>query len=239
MIVKHYSKDAVHIPPRYFYDSTFTTNGKPDTAWHQVSDIELTNQFGQQVKLSDAAGKVLVVDFIFSRCPSICPAMTKNMLRLQNSYLKNPEMVQFVSISVDPEHDSAHNLRKFADRFGVNHDSWWFLTGDKKAIYDFSINEMKASIADTKVDTAFIHTQKFFLVDTNRVVRGFYDGLDTLELKRLARDIPILSLEKTKNSKSIFRSFIPILPIIFIAIALVFVVMYFVNKKKKDVTAIP
>lgn len=235
-IVKFYSKDAVHMPKRYFYDDVAAREkgGKTitDTVWHSVKNISFTNQLGQKVSLDDAKGKVIVVNFFFTRCPSICPGLTRNMKRVQESFLKNPEIVQFISISVDPEHDSVHNLRKFADRFNVNHDSWWFVTGDKKEIYDFAFNEIKASVADVNVDTAFVHTENFFLLDSNRVVRGWYNGFDTAKLAQLAMDIPTLMLERDRKSPSILRRFIPILPIIFIGIAFVILVTSILNKRR-------
>ena len=236
MFVKYYSKDAVHMPRHYFYDSVSVKEhrGKtvPDTLWHQVKNIQFTNQWGKQVSLDDAKGKIIVMDFFFSRCPSICPNMTKAMRRVQQSFLKHPEMVQFISVSIDPEHDSVPHLRRFADRFNANLDNWWFVTGDKQEIYDFAIQEMKANIADTQVDTAFIHTENFFLLDTNRVVRGWYSAFDTTELATLARDIPTLMLEKTDKSPSVFRSFIPALPLIIIGIGIIIAVMTILNRKK-------
>ena len=217
------------MPHRYFYDDVITKEVKgktsTDTLWHHVKNMTFTNQLGNQVSLDDLKGKVLVINFFFSRCPSICPGLTRNMKKLQNSFLKNADIVHFISISVDPEHDSVPQLRKFADRFNINHDSWWFVTGNKKEIYDFALQEMKASIADSNVDTAFIHTENFFLLDSSRVVRGWYNGFDTLKQAQLARDIPTLMLERDKKSPSIFREFIPYLPVIFIGIGMVILLM--------------
>ncbi|HQY11390.1 MAG TPA: SCO family protein, partial [Ferruginibacter sp.] len=182
--------------------------------------------------LDDLHGKVLVVDFFFTRCPSICPGMARSMKRLQDSFTKNDGIVQFISISVDPEHDSVPQLRKFADRYNANHDTWWFVTGDKKEIYDFALNELKASLADTEVDTAFIHTENFFLLDSNRVVRGWYNGFDTVKQAQLVRDIPLLMLERDKKAPSVFRDLIPILPVIFTAIGIVIVVIVILNNKR-------
>ncbi|MEO6406703.1 MAG: SCO family protein [Ferruginibacter sp.] len=235
-LMKYLSKDAVHIPPRYFYDDVAqsTKNGKTttDTIWHHVKNISFTNQLGNRVSLDDLKGKIIVLDFFFSKCPGICPGLAQNMKKLQDSFMKNDSIVQFISISVDPEHDSVHQLRKFADRFNVNHDTWWFVTGDKKEIYDFAFNEIKASIADVNIDTAFIHTENFFLLDSSRVVRGWYNGFDTLKQAQLVRDIPTLMLERDKKAPSVFRDFIPILPIIFIGIAIVMIVMTFLNRNK-------
>lgn len=232
-LIKYYSKDAVIMPARYFPDSTFMTNGKPDTTWHQVQGPKFTNQFGKTVQLSDYHGKIIVMSFFFSRCPTICPGLTKNLKKMQDSFTKNDGIVQFVSVSIDPEHDSTKQLRAFADRFKVNHDTWDFLTGNKEEIYSFAINEMKANIADPGVDTAFIHTEKFFLLDTNRVIRGFYNGFDTTALALLAHDIPTLMLERTKNSPSVFREFIPILPLIFMGIAFVFIIIIILERKRR------
>ena len=236
-IVKYYGENAVHMPGRYFLPDSVVLkekNGKTvtDTIWHKVKNIEFTNQLGKKVSLNDLKGKILVIDFFFTRCPSICPGLAKNMKRLQDSFKKNDSIVQFISISIDPEHDSVPQLRKFADRYNANHDSWWFVTGDKKEIYDFALNEMKAGLADTEVDSAFIHTENFFLLDSGRVVRGWYNGFDTLKQAQLVRDIPLLMLERDKKAPSVFREFIPILPVIFIAIGIIFVVVLIFSRQK-------
>ena len=210
-MVKYYSEKAVHIPGMYFYDSVavLEKNGRTtsDTIWHKVKNMTFTNQLWKAVTLDSLKGKILVVDFFFSRCPSICPGMARSMKRLQNSFVKsNDSIVQFISISIDPEHDSVPQLRKFANRYTNNHDSWWFVTGNKKDIYDFALNELKASVADSNVDTAFIHTENFFLLDRDRVVRGWYNGFDTLKQAKLVSDIPLLMLEKTK--KRSFKEFL-------------------------------
>ena len=237
-IVKYYSKEAVHMPARYFIpDSVIVSdkNGKTvtDTIWHKVKNITFTNQLGKKVSLDDLHGKILVINFFFTRCPSICPGLALSMKKLQNSFVKNDSIVQFISISVDPAHDSVPQLRKFADRFNANHDTWWFVTGDKKEIYDFAFNELKASLADKEVDTAFLHTENFFLLDSNRVVRGWYNGFDKEKQVKLVRDIPLLMLEKNKNAPSVFREFITILTFIFTAIGIVIFAIFILNNRKK------
>lgn len=226
------------MPRRYFYDDVVSVEkgGKTitDTLWHHVKNISFTNQLGQRVSLEDLKGKVIVLDFFFTRCPSICPGLARNMKKLQDAFVKNPDIVQFISISVDPLHDSVPQLRKFADRYEANHDSWWFVQGDKKEINDFAFSEIKASIADAEVDTAFIHTENFFLLDSSRVVRGWYNGFDTTDLAMLARDIPTLMLEKDRKKPSILREFIPILPIIFAGMALVIFTTLWLNKRRKN-----
>ena len=238
-LVKYYSKDAVQMPRRYFYDSVVVKekNGKTttDTIWHKVKNIQFTNQLGKHVSLDDLRGKVMVVDFFFSRCPTICPGLARSMKKLQDSFVKNDSIVQFISISIDPAHDSVPQLRKFADHYNANHDTWWFVTGDKKEIYDFALHELKAGLADTEVDTAFIHTENFFLVDSNRIVRGWYNGFDTAKQEKLVRDIPLLMLERDKKAPSLFMDFIPLLPVIFFGIGIIFVMaIIFTRKKNKE-----
>jgi protein SCO1/2 len=210
LLVDYYSSKAVEIPRRYFYDSVnvIEKNGKVtyDTAWHHVSNMQFTNQLGQQVSLDDLKGKVIVLDFFFTRCPTICPQLTRAMKKLQNSFPNNDSIVQFVSISIDPKHDSVPQLRNWAEKFQVNPDSWWLLTGDKDSIYNFAFKEIKASVADVGIDTAFIHTENFFLLDKERVVRGWFNGLDSIAQSKLVRDIPLLMLEKDK--KRTFKDFL-------------------------------
>lgn len=204
ILVKYFSEAAVQMPRRYFFDSVATVekNGKlvTDTIWHKAKDITFTNQLGKTVTLDSLKGKIIVIDFFFTRCPTICPGMARSMKKLQESYKNsNDTIVQFLSISIDPLHDSVTQLRKFANRYTSNHDNWWFVTGDRKEIYDFALQELKANVADPNVDTAFIHTEDFFLLDRDRSVRGWYNGFDSAEQGKLVKDIPLLMLEKPKK----------------------------------------
>lgn len=209
ILVRYYSIRDVQMPHRYFYDSVnIEKSGKTtdDTAWHHVSNTQFTNQFGKKVSFDDLRGKIIVLDFFFTRCPTICPQLAKAMKRLQNSFANNDSIVQFVSVTVDPMHDSVAQLRKWAEKYSVNPDSWWLLTGNRDSIYHFAINEIKANIADVNVDTAFVHTENFFLLDKERIVRGWYNGFDSTAQKKLVRDIPLLMLEKDR--KKTFKEFI-------------------------------
>ena len=210
LLVSYYSNRDVKMPPRYFYDSVKVSekNGKTtyDTAWHSIRNLEFTNQLGQKVSFDDLKGKIIVLDFFFTHCPTICPKLAVAMKRLQSSFPNNDSIVQFVSISVDPKHDSLEQLRHWAEKFNVNPDSWWLLTGDRDSIYNMALKEVKASVADVNIDTAFIHTENFFLLDKNRVVRGWYNGLDSVAQGRLVRDIPLLMLEK--DQKRTFGQFL-------------------------------
>lgn len=219
LIVKFTSDSAITMPRRFYADTVITksVDGKTttDTVWHKTANITLVNQLGDTVSLYDIKNKVVVADFFFTRCPTICPKLTQNMVKLQRSFSKFREgrrvidstIVQFISFSVDPERDSVQPLKNYADRFGVDHDNWWLLTGPKKTIYDFALNEMKLYTEDGgSVDSNFIHTNKFVLLDKDRLVRGYYNGLDTTSLAKLAEDIGLLMLEKDRKKKrNLFR----------------------------------
>jgi len=178
---------------------------RADTIYHQVSDVQLTNQLGKLVSLNkDLEGKMLVIGFFFTTCPSVCPRLTTNMRVLQTGFKKDTKkeasldtVVQFISITVNPERDSFQVLRAYADRFGANHDHWWFLTGDKKAIYNYARNELHMTVGpgDGGADD-FIHTEKFVLLDKDRYIRGYYDGLNDTEVRKCADDIVLLTLER-------------------------------------------
>jgi protein SCO1/2 len=203
-ITRALSKDKIPRPPHYVEDSVDSTmvDGKMqyDTIFHQVNDLVLTNQLGDRVSLNkDLKGKILVVDFMFTDCPTICPKLTGNMTMLQRAFKKNDTGVHLISITVNPEADSFPRLRAYADKFGVNHDRWWFLTGDRKDIYNFARKELRVSMEEgTGGMDDFIHTEKIVVIDEERYIRGYFNGLDTAELKRCADAVVLVTMEKKK-----------------------------------------
>lgn len=212
-IVSNLSTSAVVMPKRYFHDTVVavTRDGKTtmDTVWHKIKDVRLTNQFGKEVSINEGEwkDKIIIVDFFFTSCPSICPTLTRSMKRIQDDFNKTDTVLRFVSYTVDPVRDTAAKLKAYGDKYGINHDTWWMLTGDKKTIYDLALQEYKANIAQEEgVDTNFIHTDKLFLLDKDRVVRGWYSGLDSTHLDKLMNDVVLLTLEKDKKKKrNLFR----------------------------------
>ena len=176
-----------------------------DTVWHTIPDFSLTNQLGQQVSLHDLEGKIVVADFFFTHCPSFCPTLTQNMRHLQEMFHTNDTIVQFLSFSVDPDRDSVPVLKAYADRFGVQHNNWWMLTGSKDTIYDLAERDFKLAAMDSGHNN-FVHTDRFVLLDKDRLVRGYYNGQDTTDLTRLASDIVLLLLERKKDERrDLFR----------------------------------
>jgi protein SCO1/2 len=243
---------GVAMPPRYFPDSVVTRikDGKEisDTIWHKVANLSLQNQLGETVSLNQLKGKVILIDFFFTHCASICPILTHNMRRLQDALKLKDEtkrivdtnFVQFLSLTVDPAHDSVPVLKKYADRYGVNSDVWWMLTGPKKTIYDFALNELKLGLQDSvSVDSNFVHTDYIALLDKDRVIRGYYHGTDTAAMARLGDDIVFIMLEKDKNRKSTaFDELRPMMiPIAVVLLGTALGVVYFSRKSKKSITS--
>lgn len=256
-LLKKSTDGAINMPHRLFYDSVVTkvANGKEvnDTIWSHVSDFTMTNQLGQKVSWKDMEGKIIVVDFFFTHCPTICPRMTANMKKLQDA-IKNSEKVgtqeanfiQFLSFSIDPERDSVPELKKWADRYQINPQNWWLLTGDKKKIYDLSINQMKLGIVDGgNVDTNFYHTDYWVLLDKDKVIRArkdemgnpvFYHGLDSTDTKKLAEDIVLLSLEKDHKQKSFFAGKLELIAVVFVLAGIGLILLFsFLKKENKRI----
>jgi protein SCO1/2 len=246
-LVKGLGSDAVNMPRRYFADSVIErkTDGKIsfDTVWHQISDFSFSDHLGGTVTAADMEGRIWVVNTFFTRCPNICPGLTRNIRKMQQSF-ENPKrkrfgdtsIVYFLSLSIDPERDSVPALKRWADRFHVNSDSWRLLTGPKKEIYDLLLNDFRLSAMDGEgVDSNFIHSEKVMLIDRQRVVRGYYNGLDSASMARLAGDIGRLYLEKDRTKPSIFRQYIPLLPVLAMVPLILFIGMWWLNRSRKRV----
>ncbi|MFN7539968.1 MAG: SCO family protein [Bacteroidota bacterium] len=249
LLLQSLSDNAVEMPRHYLMDTVVTKEIKGklvnDTVWHTTANIKLVNQLGDSVSLYDRPGKIIVADFFFTSCRGICPRLTSNMQTLQESFLRggntrkklDSSIVQFISFTVDPEHDSVPVLKEYADRMGVNHDNWWMLTGDRKAIYDFAFNELKVDkFSEEPVTPDFVHTSRFVLLDKFYKVRGYYNGLDSASMLKLSRDIGLLLLEKDRTKKS--RLFIQIQELGWLWLIIVVLVIFFVlimqSRRKKE-----
>lgn len=166
-------------------DSTVQHVGK----YHTISDFSFTNQNGKTITQKDYEGKIYVADFFFTTCRSICPKMTSNMAEIQNAVANNPR-VMLLSHTVMPDVDSVPVLKRYAVEKGVDDAKWNLVTGDKKDIYDMarkSYLAVKLGRPEERYD--MVHTENFVLVDAKRRVRGFYDGTNPEEVKKLINDI--------------------------------------------------
>ncbi|MEI6866329.1 SCO family protein [Flavicella sp.] len=173
--------------------------------FEKVPDFEFTNQNGDLISNKDYVGKVFIVEFFFTSCPTICPIMMQNILLLQNKFYGNPNF-GIASISINPKHDTPDVLKSYAKEKGVTMDNWNFLTGDETVIFKFSNEGFKLYAGvNSEVEGGFEHSGLFALVDKNGFIRSrtvkmgnsenpikFYDGLDLNSIEWLKQDIKIL-----------------------------------------------
>lgn len=172
-------------------DSTVQYKSK----YHTIADFSFVNQNGDTITQKNYEGKIYVADFFFTTCGSICPKMSTNLGDVQKAVLNNPK-VMLLSHTVFPETDSVPVLKAYAVKYGVVDGKWNLVTGDKKEIYTMarkSYLAVKLGRPDQLYD--MVHTENFVLVDQKRRVRGFYDGTNKEEIKRLLEDINFLSQE--------------------------------------------
>ena len=163
---------------------------------HQIPAFRFQNQDGQWVTENTIEGKIYVANFIFTRCASICPIMTNNMLAIQKRFKDDADVV-LLSHSVTPDLDNVAILKKYAINKGIISGKWHLLTGRQEDIYRIAKKEYFAgdTIGFYQANDAFLHTENFILVDKKRRIRGVYNGTLALEMDRLILDIETLKME--------------------------------------------
>ncbi|MBC7451491.1 MAG: SCO family protein [Cytophagales bacterium] len=182
-----------HTLPVFFAtDSIQTEREYIITNAHTIPDYQLTDQNGTVFKSTDHDAEFKVYDFVFTRCGSTCPKMTTQLVRVQEAF-KNDKDVVLISLTVDPEHDTSEVLQHYADQYNAIPGKWYFLTGLKDSIYTLGQNEFFLSAQQNKKDlTDFIHSDKVVLVDKNGWIRGYYNGTEEAEVDRLITEVKVL-----------------------------------------------
>lgn len=182
--------------------------GDPLMKFERVPDFEFTSQDNELVTNANFENKVYVVEFFFTSCPTICPRMNENMVKIQKEFYGNPTF-GIASVSIDPERDSPEVLKAYAKEKGATLKNWYFLTGDKKDVYAFSNDGFKLYAGENKdVEGGFEHSGLFALIDKEGYIRSrtvingenenpikFYNGLDEKEVQWLKEDIKLLLKE--------------------------------------------
>lgn len=176
-----------------------TENGQSVIKKHfEVPEFKFVNQDKATVTNKTFQGKIYIADFIFLRCPTICPVMNLQMKRVYDAF-KEDEQVLFVSHTIDPENDSVEVLKAYADKLGVDSKKWHFLHGDKKEIYDLAEKGYFAqAYEDMDAPGGFAHSGGFVLVDEKGHLRGVYDGTNAEDVDRLMKEVVILLAENSK-----------------------------------------
>ena len=141
----------------------------------KVPSFEFINQDSVLVSDKDYLGKVYVVDFFFTRCPSICPVMTTNLVNVQRQFKGNKKF-GIASFSITPDFDTPQVLRAYAEKYKIQNSGWNLLTGDKDAVYELAnagFNIFAAEMPD--VPGGFEHSGLFALVDKDGFLRSRID----------------------------------------------------------------
>jgi protein SCO1/2 len=172
-----------------------TINGKEtnDTVYHTIADFSFTNQDGKQVTNADVLGKVYVADFFFTSCPTICPVMKKQMLRIFEAYKNEPDFM-ILSHTIDPTYDTVALLKDYSLRLGIEDAKTWnFLTGDQEKIFEIGqTSYLTTAMNDKNEPGGYLHSGAFVLIDQQGRIRGVYDGTKETQVNLLIKDIPKL-----------------------------------------------
>jgi protein SCO1 len=166
-----------------------------DTIYPTIPTFAFVDQNRDTVRNVDFEGKIYVVDFFFTHCPTICPKVTAQMLRVYDQF-KDSSNVMLLSHSIDPKRDSVGRLRDYADNLGVKAPKWRFVTGERDSIYSIADDYFSIAKEDAKSPGGFDHSGRLILVDKKRRVRSFCDGTDAEDVARFMKDIERLLLEK-------------------------------------------
>ena len=174
---------------------------------HKVQPFAFVNQEGDTITQADVQGKIYVVEYFFTTCKGICPKMNENMSKVYEAFRGN-ESVKILSHTVDPKKDTVGAMKAYSLRFEADPEQWMFLTGDKKELYDVARYSYLISAADdtatVDIQSDFIHTDRFVLVDRDGYIRGrFYKGTDINEVNQLIGDIKKLLKEKPLSESGV------------------------------------
>ena len=180
--IKIYIVVAIFLLATYFLNYKGKENELPEIG--MVPEFEFVNSEQETITLNNLKGKVWVADFIFTTCTMACPMMTGNMNIIHKKYKKNDD-VRLVSISVYPEYDTPEVLTKYASQYDANTSRWYFLTGEESTVKRVIKDGFK--IGD--YEDIIFHSEKFALVDKKGMIRAYYNGMKTEDMKKLKKDI--------------------------------------------------
>lgn len=169
-----------------------------DTIYPKVPDFYFIDQDSQAVTNATFKDKIYVVDFFFINCPTICPKVKKNGLRIYEKY-KNDDRVLMLSHTVNPRHDNVPALKRHAEKLGIESKKWHLVTGEQDAIYGIADDYFSVATENPEAPGGFDHSGRLILVDKNRHVRSFCDGTDADDVSRFMEDIDLLLEEEFPN----------------------------------------
>lgn len=174
-------------------------NKSPLPVLAEIRPFRLTNQLDQVVEPHDLTGRVCVANVIFSRCPTQCHRLSRQMAELQK---RIPEGVRLISLTADPAYDSPEILRHYGERYGADAGRWWFLTGPKAEVYRLAEKDLLFSVMDTgdsnpRLEDRFIHSGTFVVLDRKARMRAVVQGEEPDALDRIVTLVTQLKRERT------------------------------------------
>lgn len=168
-----------------------------DTIYPTIPFFYFLNQDSVLVKSTDMKGKVWIADFFFTTCPTICPTMTKNMKQLNDDTKDLKDHVQFISFTINPNHDTPSQLKKYRNYYGATASNWQFLTGKEEETHQLGIENFQVFAGrDDESEGGYAHSGAFTLVDKEGYVRGVYLGTERKEVENLEKDLRKLLKEE-------------------------------------------
>lgn len=183
------------------YDVQYTeSNGMEiiDTIYHTIPKFTYLNQDSIKMRSKEFEGKILIVDFFFTHCPSICPPMTAQMRRLNGKTKDIAKHLEFLSFSIDPERDTPSRLRWYIEEKNIEANNWNFFTGNEDATHLLAKDFFNGAERNEEIDGGFGHTPYFILVDREGYPRGLYNGTLVEEVDQMEKDIRKLLKEEYK-----------------------------------------
>ena len=180
-------RDVEGNPTKYLLNE----DGKP----HKLPPFSFTDQDGKTITEKDIEGKVVIADYIFTRCQTICPKMSSNLESVQRAFADNPNVV-LLSHTVDPEYDTVQVLNSYAKLHGALSGKWHFLTGEKEKLYKQASEGYKiVASEEANGPDAFVHSDRIVLLDRNGFIRGYYNGTDSMQIDTLILETKIVLSE--------------------------------------------
>ncbi len=165
------------------------------TVYHTVPKFSYTNQYGENISNKTFEGEAYIVDYFFTSCPTICPKVKGQQLRLYDKFKDTPNL-SFLSVSIDTKYDTVEKLAKYAKGLEIEKGNWHLVTGEKDMIYDNAMGFFHVAMENEEAPGGYDHDGKLVLIDKNHHIRAFCDGLIPEEVDRFVYDIENLLNEK-------------------------------------------
>ena len=211
-IIFVYGQNEVFFKTLEYVGEKVYDEAKEDTLYYEIPAFELLSNQNKRVTKESLDSTIYVVSFFFANCPSICPAMNFHLNEIEHRFRGYPDF-KLLSITVDPDRDSAEALEKYQKERNFSKDKWMFTTGAKEQIYDLAKGLFLNAFEDETADGGFLHSTNAIIVDWNGNIRsrkddsgniiGSYDVLEITQLNNLESDIKVLIAEYERDKHNL------------------------------------